>query len=151
MLNRASQPAAHLWNEDSRVSVIIGVDPGETTGYASVRYKGGSRFKVVECGELFYPRGINNLLQMILKTKPVVVAIEDFILRKALIGDHLITARVIGGFEIVLPEHLVVLQQPSEKVRCPNELLKKLGLWHRSPHVRDAFRHCVIWVQKKFF
>lgn len=133
------------------MSVIIGIDPGETTGYACVKYKGSNRFEVIECREFFYPRGINTLLQIILKIKPVVVAIEDFILRKALIGDHLITARVIGGFEIVLPQHLIVLQQPSEKKRCPDVLLKKLGLWHRSPHVRDAFRHCVIWVQKKFF
>lgn len=133
------------------MSVIIGVDPGETTGYACVRYRRGNRFEVIECKEFLYPRGIKNLLQTILKTKPVVVVIEDFILRKALIGDHLITARVIGGFEIVLPEHLVVLQQPGEKVRCPDVLLKKLDLWHRSAHIRDAFRHCVIWVQKKYF
>lgn len=133
------------------MSVIIGVDPGETTGYACVKYRGGNRFEVVECQEYLYPRGIKNLLQTILMTKPIVVTIEDFILRKALIGDHLITARVIGGLETALPEHLVVLQQPSEKIRCPDELLKKLGLWHHSTHIRDAFRHCVIWVQKKYF
>lgn len=132
-------------------TVIVGIDPGETTGYACVNYLQGNRFKIVECQEFLYPRGIKKLLQIILKINPAVVTVEDFILRKALIGDHLITARVIGGLEIILPEHLVVLQQPSEKVRCPNELLKKLGLWHRSPHVRDALRHCVIWVQKKYF
>ena len=131
--------------------LIVGVDPGETTGYACVNYIKGNRFKVVECREFPYPRGIKNLLQTILRIRPIVVTVEDFILRKSLIGDHLITARVIGGLEIVLPEHLIVLQQPSEKVRCPDELLKKLGLWHRSSHIRDAFRHCVIWAQKKYF
>lgn len=129
-------------------NIILSIDPGDTTGYALAEVS-KEQIKILDFGLATYPIGVRRLHEL---AKGVdVVVIEDFIIRKPLIGERPSALRIIGSFEIAFPSRpQIVLQQPFEKGRCPDKLLQKLSLWEGSPHIRDAFRHCVIYAQKKF-
>lgn len=135
--------------------LIYSLDPGITSGYAIADVEWayneitqGPDFlinSVIESGEFKYSDTIKHLY----KARPCdVIVIEDFVVRKSLIGDRLLTVRVIGAFEIFFASK-VVFQQPAEKVRAPDAILKSNSLWSNSKHTRDALRHLLIYLYKQ--
>lgn len=126
---------------------ILSFDPGDTTGYVYADIDEEGVISTLDCGELQFPsRKLSSLLAIARKDFAVVV-VEDFITRKSLIGSRMIAIQVIGAIRFVIDD--AILQQPAEKQRCPDKILKEKDLWHTSPHVRDAYRHIVIWQQKR--
>ncbi len=134
---------------------ILGVDPGDTTGYAFIevehRGPGFHTYKMLAMGDASFPGGILPLVQIIMKEAHV-VAVEDYIIRQPHIGQSPIAIKVIGAIQVVmsaLPEKELLMQQPSEKRRAPNTFIKSLHLPPiRSLHIEDAVRHVIIYVQK---
>lgn len=120
-------------------------DPGDTTGYAKVEVEPDKEVWVLRKGTFPWPEGMDDAIRMSLDTDIVIA--EDFIVRQPLIGSKIEAIKVIGVLEFVVG-HKLVLQQPAEKQRCPDKLLKELGLWDKSEHVRDALKHVVIYLQK---
>ena len=127
------------------MTTLLCLDPGLTTGYCVAQVR-GPHMRITEQGEATWPEELRRLLLARHACVDIAVA-EDFIIRQPLIGSHGETMRVLGAIEFVYTTRLV-LQQPSEKSRCPDALLKKYMLWDSSPHVRDAIRHAIIWGQK---
>lgn len=126
--------------------IILSIDPGDTTGYVLARVS-EKEVKIIEKGEATFPDGVRAILRRGHNSDKVVI--EDFTIRIPLIGSKGIAMRVLGGVQLEFPGK-VVLQQPSEKLRCPDAMLKKLDLWNPSKHIRDAARHAVIYAQKRF-
>jgi hypothetical protein len=128
--------------------IILCIDPGDTTGYCIARVS-KEEIAIVEFGEKVYPVGAKMLLT--LGASAAKIIIEDFTIRKPLIGSKGTSLRIIGAFQLSSLSSRVVMQQPAEKWRCDDKMLKSMKLWLKSssPHVRDAFRHAVIYAQKK--
>ena len=133
---------------------VLGVDPGDTTGYALAEVafdQGEWAFVLLYCGDADFPKGIRELLARV--TRPDVVVIEDYIIRQPHIGQSPIAIKVIGSLQVFccLTTVQVVFQQPSEKGRFPNTRLYKYGIEKikRSAHQMDAIRHIAIWAQKE--
>lgn len=74
-----------------------------------------------------------------------VIVMEDFIVRQNLMGDRLLTVRLIGLVEL-MNRNKILFQQPAQKIGCPDVRLKKLKLYPRSPHIRDAIRHLIVYL-----
>ena len=127
---------------------LLSIDPGDTTGYVIATVE-GKDIDVEEFGEVLYPKDVRELLVRCFSERFDVVVVEDFIIRKPLIGDKVVANRIVGAFEVLIPEDRFVLQQPAEKQRVPDEVLETYDLHEfNSKHVTDAARHIVIWVQK---
>jgi len=123
--------------------VILGVDPGVTTGYALVRAWRDGHFERIHSGEIHDYKSV----QLLARLDFDFLALEDFILRDTRIHDRRLRAvRAIGALEVLVPEEKLFLQEPYRKEGAPNSLLVKLGLLEHkdSEHVRDAIRHCFI-------
>lgn len=135
---------------------VLGVDPGDTTGYALAEVvfdQGEWALDIINCGDADFPDGVQALLsRSVLPPKPDVVVIEDYIIRQPHIGQSPIAIKVIGVLEVIFhcTPVQVVLQQPSEKSRFPDTRLFKYGIEKTgvSAHARDAIRHIAIWAQK---
>jgi hypothetical protein len=124
--------------------VVLGVDPGMTSGYARIRMRDSRNAELLEKGDLTDYMSVKLLAKMSCDA----VAVEDFYYRPGVVlqDRKLVTVRAIGGLEVLIPAGKLYLQQPAAKERCPNKVLKELGLYKNSdsPHVRDALRHAVI-------
>lgn len=120
--------------------VILGIDPGGTTGWALVR----DLLEVVDGGET---RDRDEVLLQIPRADEIVV--ESFRLRpskgRALGGERLVASEIIGAVEEALEREgrkPPVLQDPSVKRLLPDPALRALGLWLPGRgHARDAIRH----------
>ncbi len=125
---------------------LLSVDPGVTSGYAIIEIR-NEDFKVIKYGEFRYLDSTHFQILKAIRAFDLVV-IEDFVVRQSLIGDRLITVRVIGSIEtaVVQGGREVLFQQPSHKSTCPDGMLVRLNLFNitKSPHIRDAFRHAVV-------
>lgn len=139
---------------------ILAVDPGDATGFAFVKMDidlvGRNKpdgIEITSYGTAEYPNGIRAIIRMAQVQGVDRVVVEDFILRSmAMTGSKLIASRVIGAVTVTFPDDKVVLQQPSEKSRASNRVLQTVLGDHtlpKSPHVRDALRHAVIFAQKQ--
>ena len=129
---------------------ILSIDPGETTGYAFVEVSFKNHITIIAHGEVSYPEGIRELIHSAFFEEADVVIVEDFIIRRPLIGDKAIASKIIGAFEVNVKESQLVLQQPSEKQRAPDRLFSRYGMERTSSnHVDDALRHIIVFIQKQ--
>ncbi|MEM4406001.1 MAG: hypothetical protein QXS68_03055 [Candidatus Methanomethylicaceae archaeon] len=135
--------------------VVCVLDPGVTTGFVVMRGvldldEKDIVYDVLERAELLWPESALRPLQV----DADFWVVEDFILRSekakgvSARDPLLITVRIIGALQIMLPPEKLVLQRNVDKAVCPDENLKKLKLWDSSPHIRDAIRHGVIFLNK---
>lgn len=154
---------------------LMTVDPGWTTGICemTVDFSKGKTIKglvrrALKTGRLYsyevggdvesqcwqiYSR-FNDVCSGLISEKKTTVehcyfGVESFDVRT--LAADTVPLEIIGGLKtLVLGEPLghdfsLYLQDPSMKAACPNERLKRRGLWRSSPHERDACRHmCVL-------
>ena len=135
--------------------IILGFDPGESTGYGVVDTSMQSEFEdpiggVVCKGVLDLWRGVEKL---VIEHQPDVIVVEKFILYpgKAAAQSYspLLPVQVIGVVKYVAEQHAILcIEQPAhigKQMRLSDELYAHL----RNKHVRDAFRHIAAYVYSK--
>lgn len=156
---------------------IIGVDPGVTTGVAVVRHNlpvdnphepydwecyqysyggSGNVTDLIEGDQSFIEQKIvdkiaNHVYDAVSDTDYVILAIEDFIIRRVDSSrDFLSPVRITAGLlQKVYKEPIkIVFQQPSAaKTTCTNERMDKWGFTiktQKDRHARDALRHAIL-------
>lgn len=126
---------------------IISIDPGYTTGYVIADIdKVGQWWQInsiLRADQFKYP----NFLEILSMTKNCeLIIIEQFITRPNFSGQINYSDRVIGCFEVLHQNKDIIFQQPSQKPLYPDDRLKQMGVWHASLHVRDAYRHLLIYL-----
>lgn len=124
--------------------LITVFDPGETTGHVTAMLTIEDRdFTItpVSEGEVRFPQGLKRVLLNALSSDVVIV--EDFVVRKPLIGDKVVAARVIGAIQVIVPQIKLRFQQPLTKSGISDIILKERDLLRPSPHVKDAYRHLI--------
>jgi beta-lactamase class D len=134
--------------------IIAGCDIGINTGFAIVDVLPKPLlFKPILALELKgSPR---DMALFIAKQEFDFIAVEQFALvqyyaREVAVRDHfLITARTQGALEALIPYDKLFIQLPSTKRYSPDEKLKELGMWNKSRHINDAFRH-ILFFSRRF-
>lgn len=130
--------------------VILGLDPGNTTGWAL--FEGA---ELVECGQLHLPKtaSIVDLLYSFSET-PKQFVVEEYRIypnrAKQHIGNDLFTPRIIGAVEaFAYMNNIPVDFQPASlgKSHFTDSRLKALGLYQKGQrHANDAIRHVAHWL-----
>ena len=136
--------------------VIIGIDPGVTTGIAGFntdtgRFQFGYEFTNMDT------KNGQERLEKFFDHLPVdvVFVCEDFRLypRKAqqLSWDQLVPAQVIGMVRVLVGEDPLYFQSASAIKKHPmtqDVTLGQLGAGEFGRHAKDAARHAVLWAYK---
>ena len=136
--------------------VIIGIDPGVTTGIAGFntdtgRFQFGYEFTDMDTknGQERLEKFFNHL------PADAVFVCEDFRLypRKAqqLSWSHLVPAQVIGMVRVLVGEAPLYFQPASAIKKHPmtqDVMLGQLGAGEFGRHAKDAARHAVLWACK---
>jgi hypothetical protein len=138
---------------------ILGIDPGETTGYVLLQVDDVSREVAIERAATWH--GLVEFDAMVndgLFDGIDAMAIEGYIIypnrAQSHVGSHLYTAQEIGRLLwVAYTKHIeIVKQQPASmaKSRWPDDRLEKYGLLLRgeSLHARDALRHALTCFEK---
>jgi len=144
---------------------ILAFDPGETTGWALMKWDRDSAkipflapknsYKV-STGELDHYEGIKALIT---KAEPAIVVYEGFKLypwkAEDKIWSNFPTVEVIGVIKYIVendfPEIKLKEQLPKDKKLCDDSKLKQMGLYSGiSPHERDAIRHTIMKFTKLY-
>jgi hypothetical protein len=140
---------------------VVGIDPGETTGYISARLHNNGNLEVVEAEEFVWskrfeliPR-IGRLVGAPLTTDPppLEIVMESFFLyphkARHQIGNYFPSVRVIGIVEAALWMHgalgLLTMQPAANMSR-----VKILHPLPASPHIRAAYKHVRYRVVTKY-
>lgn len=128
--------------------IIVGFDPGETTGYAVVETKERGEFPaVLERGVLAQWHGIRRLLDTY---SPELIIAEEFRLyaskAQAQVNSNMIAPQVLGVIKY-LGEiyHIPIILQGANLgkfVRLPQEVFTALN----SAHERDALCHIMAYL-----
>ena len=124
--------------------IVLGLDPGETTGYVVLRFEEGNDLpaEVLRVGEVDMWIGLERLF---LEFQPDQVACEAFRLypwmAKTKTWNTFPTVEVIGVIKYLAQKYgvPVKMQNASMKKAC------RKSPKHPSPHVKDAARHALIW------
>jgi predicted RNase H-like nuclease (RuvC/YqgF family) len=125
--------------------IVMGVDPGETTGCVVVDS---------ETKEILFEEEIelwHGLAEIIQKFSPEAVVVEDFRLypthAKSLIGSDFPASRVIGVLEYLVETHGIKLekQMASSIFVARKTFLKDAG---SGPHTGDALAHALFYIKK---
>jgi len=132
--------------------IILGFDPGESTGYGVVDTSKQSEFEdpigcVVGKGILDLWRGVEKL---VIEYRPDKIVVEKFILypgkASAQSYSPLLPVQVIGVIKYVAEQHAIpCIEQPAhigKQMHLSDELYAHL----RNKHIRDAFRHIAAYV-----
>jgi len=138
--------------------IVLGIDPGITTGFAYMDAQAPRVYKVLEAGTAQGYKGIWRLLDL----QADIYVVENFTLWPALAvkvshdDPELLTTRYIGAITSALmqADKTLVFQQPQMKKACPDFMLREFGLWksssHQTPHERDAMRHVIVYARRQF-
>ena len=134
--------------------IIMGVDPGVTTGLAVIDLHSPKEGTILFKGESNWPDIIGSLKNLYETYNPEIVVLENFRLSPrhatgvAANDPTLITVKTIGAAQAILEYQLgakLVWHSNFNKNACPDEeLLNVFGINFRSKHINDALRHCVI-------
>jgi len=145
------------------VFIIIGVDPGKTTGIAHIAFNdSGSPFHV-DYEAVPYedsPDGdhpvdvVRELIETAIayaEMPRVAVVAEQFVLEEGTHGVDTTALRVLGALEYLLRQSRysgveLVYQLRTAKRLVKDRHLKSLDLYSDSPHSRDALRHIAAYV-----
>jgi len=139
-------------------TTVLCVDPGVTTGYCLLRgLPEENNYSILDSGELRWDANAHNLKELIGKQPYYfdIMVIENFILytqtaREVANNDkYLVTVRTIGALQALVPHEMIVFQTASRMAGCPDKELRKLGLWHKSRHVRSAAKHGVVYLRSQ--
>lgn len=132
------------------MSVILALDPGETTGFAVLEYESpnNNHTAPVETGLLAKWRGIDSLVE---KYDPIAIVIEQFMLypgrARVFSFAPIVAAEVIGAAEYIADNYNVQICRQSasvgKSIRLNEELFRSL----RTPHEKDAVKHGVAYLQ----
>lgn len=132
-----------------RVTRILSLDPGGTTGLAVIDFDDES-ITLVEAtqvkgdlrGFLQWQAGFDSPID--------VIVCESFTLRPGIHGVNLSPTYIIGALEALYQSYDIVYQEPKLKPLCDDDRLKKIGI-HQSamPHANDAIRHGIIYLRNK--
>jgi len=143
--------------------LVVGVDPGVTTGVAFGVLKNGhfALDKGFECaGSLEGILTLSREIKGFFGSNRGVVVVEDFRLRGGPVGTTKIEGLAPVAVGAMLKMSLfmlkfdvaggVMMQTASQaKTTVTNERLRALGLWVvGSEHIRDAVRHAELWCRK---
>lgn len=141
---------------------VLGVDPGETTGYALCDYDSQTQeMTVVEWGEWHGMEELEQKISAGLFTGVQAMAIEMYIVypnrARTHIGDKLYTAQEIGRLKWIARQLGIsrVKEQPASmaKQRWSDTRLRKHGfgayLSSDLPHRTDALRHALTYIERK--
>jgi hypothetical protein len=136
------------------MKVIMGVDPGGTTGWALLR--GGNRSQGQLGGEEIVQAEI--LADMVVDECVDVVVIEDFVLypgKEHYAGrEGLAPVRITAYLEAILYErgwegNVKKYMASDSKRVVKDDRLRQLGLWVEGmQHARDAWRQVVLFCRK---
>ncbi len=145
--------------------LYLGVDPGRHIGVSLLTHNFKTlHSEVINCEDYSYHEMVQRVLDLIYDTEmskgEVHVIAESFNLfphtaREVAIHDNeLLTAQIIGALKFNIPEDKITWQIPAMKNGCPDEELKRLGLWlkHGGPekrHIHDSMRHVVVYLGRK--
>lgn len=145
----------------------LGIDPGLHVGLCLLSEElKDLHHDVLDHKELTFHEMVTAVLKLFYESEmkygegQVKVIIESFKLfpaiarEVALHDENLLTTQIIGALKYMLPESAVVWQHPAMKNGCPDEYLRKLGLWIKTGgpdkrHAIDAMRHAVIYHERK--
>ena len=125
--------------------VILGVDPGQTTGIAVVRWSDAGLELLESWEEPDWLKAASQIRQRMKSATDV--ATEDFVILKKTKGQWSI--KLNGIVEHSAWENGVVVHgQNSQRAKAfaTNQKLRALGLWHvgGGGHAKDAIRHVLL-------
>jgi hypothetical protein len=130
---------------------ILSLDPGGTTGVASLYYA-NDFIKLMSVTQV--PGSLDGFLEWVsgqrLESFDVVVC-EDFSLRSGVHAPDLSPVYIIGALTSLCKGKVeLVLQMPSQKSLCDDKRLKVMGMHTPGqPHGNDAVRHGIIYLRNK--
>ncbi len=132
-------------------SVLIALDPGETTGVAV--FKEGVLSLVDQIAQREFDLAIKEMASLISTTEPTIAIIEDYKVYSHKADAHkwskLHTPRLIGGIQALCILHEVPyrMQMASAKSFCNDERLKDWRMYQvGKPHATDAVRHGLYFI-----
>lgn len=142
---------------------ILAIDPGVTSGYVLAKVSNDDpsqtledRLKFKDIGEWEGMEALSNIVYLFNNVDVCVIERYAVYPNRARqhIGDDLYTARVIGrvewlAFSVSGIKELEFQSASQAKQRWPNSRLFKhlSGLRHFSPHIRDATRHLLTYLE----
>lgn len=139
------------------MGLVLGIDPGQTTGIAILNRKGKSKqFTIFRSGVMLWHNRCN-IQSMLEKLKPYLeaIAIEEFRLRanpktlKAQIGSDIPSVRIIGIVEMACFNlgltNRVTFQTPAQRLNMDVSKEIKAQL-HHSQHGIDSFQHAKYFI-----
>jgi Holliday junction resolvasome RuvABC endonuclease subunit len=135
---------------------ILGVDPGETTGWSLVRAEGG-RLELVRCGQQDWMSAAHTIMRAARHGRLSAVAAERFLVSaKTAQRGQAYTEAAIGmvgvcRFACSLNEVPLVLESASAaKKTITDGALRALGLWTPGKrHANDAARQAALLCVKR--
>lgn len=130
--------------------IILGLDPGVTTGWAIVSVDDDSEPVMIECGQIVEGHlGFIKNWDALMSYEPNLIVCESFTLREGIKGVNIEPTYVIGALN-ALTKIDIIYQPPSYKIMCDNIALKHLLMYARGKqHARDAARHIAIYLRTK--
>ena len=132
------------------MATLISLDPGGTTGVAVFYF---DEFSVELVRTLQVKGDLKGFLvwaESAQLPEYDVIVCEDFVLRPGVHGANIIPAYIIGALQAKMGhDYPIVLQKPSQKRLCPDDVLKRMGYYKvASPHANDAIRHGIIYLRQ---
>lgn len=136
--------------------IILGIDPGKTTGFVRISYSKHGHIKVLEKGHVVGFRAIDKLKELIVKSD--VIIIENFTLwPNSAVGvsnndPTLITVQIIGAIKYIFRSHeyankKVYWQDSSLQNSNVKRAVKELGYhFPGKRHCNSAMAHIISYL-----
>ena len=121
--------------------IIVGVDPGVTTGLCCLTLDGE---EIRSSGK--EARSIEDIVVFIKKSAPDVIVVEDFIVGRHAV-EYKVPLKIIGVLEYLFPRRgiKVVVQSPSILYGMRN--VSEIE-FTTSPHIKSACMHALYYIKK---
>ena len=125
--------------------VIVGIDPGKTTGIAVVQYT-SNKFTLLDHQQV---QGLGPVMKYVLShcNKDTVVVYEQFIdMTHTFAVDSNHPVQIIGALRWEFLYHTdireLIGQNPQYRLTVTDDMLKRAGFWVRGEeHTRQALKH----------
>ena len=145
---------------EARVTRVIGVDPGTTTGIAVVEFTSGQDPFLLLGRQLPWDPAavaVFGQVELAARYRPSVAVCEAYTLtsRSAQRGqsgaeDAMEMNGVVRYACLLYGVDFAPRQKSASKKAATDASLKAAGLWQRGkPHVNDAIRHCLVYGMRK--
>lgn len=130
--------------------VVLGVDPGGTTGLCLLRVDPP---EVMDFAQVKWSELLDVAHGWVLRSRAIVCERYTITQRTARYSQQPEALMAIGIFYYLAHQAEVpmILQTPADaKTAFPNPYLNELGLRVTGPHARDALRHACLLVRKTY-